>query len=402
MTVGWGFIILLGLASGLSAFGMASVVPALPLLSRALSAEYASLQFVVSAYLLGLAIFQPLQGLLSDRFGRRPVLIAGFALFLLASLLASVAQNLAALVLARFLQAMGVSVATVVTRAIVRDSLAPGPAATALSFITAVMGVAPVLAPFVGGLASEAFGWRGIFGLHAALALSLLLLLSLRLRETRPTDVTPMSVKQLMAGGRTLLGERLFMGHSLCYSFVSASGFVFITIGAALYERLYNMSSADFGLMWSGLAVSYILGATTAGSLARSRGPAKTQQLGMACNVLATALFLIAAFSSQPALWLFSGSLGLLMFANGVISPIVLTGAVADYPDLAGVASGLSSSLAMLVSMFSAIITGMVYDGTARGCAVLMSAACLASWYAMRIALQARAAASEESDVCKS
>jgi DHA1 family bicyclomycin/chloramphenicol resistance-like MFS transporter len=200
-----------------------------------------------------------------------------------------------------------------------------------------------------------------------------------------------MSVRQLIAGGKTLLGERLFMGHSLCYSFVSASGFVFITIGAALYERLYGMSSADFGLMWSGLAVSYILGASTAGALARSRGPVKTQQLGMACNILATTLFVAAAFSAQPAFWLFSGSLALLMFANGVISPIALTGAVADYPDLAGVASGLSSSLAMLISMFSAVTTGFVYDGTARGCALLMASACLASWLAMRLALKARA-----------
>ncbi|MEY2962029.1 MAG: hypothetical protein RLZ60_1859, partial [Pseudomonadota bacterium] len=88
-------------------------------------------------------------------------------------------------------------------------------------------------------------------------------------------------------------------------------------------------------------------------------------------------------------------SLGLLMFANGVISPIALTGAVADYPHLAGVASGLSSSLAMLISMFSAVITGFVYDGTARGCAVLMAGACLASWLAMRLALKARAPTQE-------
>ena len=154
----WGLIALLGVASGLSAFGMASVVPTLPTLSRALGADFGSLQFVVSAYLLGLGLFQPIQGLLCDRFGRRPVMLMGFSLFAAASLLASVASGLASLVLARFLQAMGVSVATVVSRAIVRDTFEPGPAAIALSFITAVMGVAPVIAPVIGGTVVEVWG----------------------------------------------------------------------------------------------------------------------------------------------------------------------------------------------------------------------------------------------------
>ena len=197
---GWGFIILLGIASGLSAFGMASVVPALPTLSRALQADWSSVQFIVSAYLLGLGLFQPVQGLLCDRFGRRPVLLGGFTLFLAASLLASLATSLLQLVLARFLQAVGVSVATVVTRAIVRDSFEPEPAAVALSFITAVMGVAPVIAPVFGGLATEAVGWRGIFWLHAAMALLVVALLARVLRETRPADTESMTARELLAG----------------------------------------------------------------------------------------------------------------------------------------------------------------------------------------------------------
>jgi DHA1 family bicyclomycin/chloramphenicol resistance-like MFS transporter len=106
------------------------------------------------------------------------VLLGGFTLFLASSLLASLATSLLQLVLARFLQAVGVSVATVVTRAIVRDSFEPEPAAVALSFITAVMGVAPVIAPVFGGLATEAVGWRGIFWLHAAMALLVVALLA--------------------------------------------------------------------------------------------------------------------------------------------------------------------------------------------------------------------------------
>jgi DHA1 family bicyclomycin/chloramphenicol resistance-like MFS transporter len=381
---GWGFIILLGIASGLSAFGMASVVPALPTLSRALQADWSSVQFIVSAYLLGLGLFQPVQGLLCDRFGRRPVLLGGFTLFLASSLLASLATSLLQLVLARFLQAVGVSVATVVTRAIVRDSFEPEPAAVALSFITAVMGVAPVIAPVFGGLATEAVGWRGIFWLHAAMALLVVALLARVLRETRPADTESMTARELLAGARVLIADRGFSGHALTYSFISASGFIFITVGAALYERLFGLSGAEFGLLWSLLAISYIAGATAAGTLSRRLGRQRTRRVGLGINVAATLLFVVAAWLQPPLLGVFSLSLGMLMFANGLISPLALAAAVDDHPQLAGVAAGLSSSIAMLVSMACAIITGAIYDGTAHGCAVLMAITCALAWWAMR------------------
>lgn len=384
----WGFIILLGLTSGVSAFGMASVVPSLPVLERAFGESYANLQFVVSAYLLGLGLFQPVQGLLCDRFGRRPVLLGGFGLFLAASLLASFATGLWQLVVARFLQAMGVSVATVVSRAIVRDSFAPAPAAIALSFITAVMGVAPVLAPLAGGIAADVWGWRGIFWMHAVFASIMVLLLGSQLKETRPADTEAMTFRDLVAGGRVLLRHRGFLGHSLTYSFLSASGFIFITVGAALYERLFGMSGTQFGALWAGLAISYIAGATTAGTLSRRLGSRRSQHFGMACNLLATLLFVIAAFSTKPMLVLYSGSLALLMFANGIISPLSLAGAVGDHPALAGVAAGLSSSIAMLVSMLSAIAIGIAYDGTAHSCALMMVGTALAAWWSQRTALQ--------------
>ncbi|MEY2625786.1 MAG: hypothetical protein RL412_1561 [Pseudomonadota bacterium] len=355
-------------------------------MTRELQVDYATVQFVVTAYLLGLGLFQPIQGLLADRFGRRPVLLGGYSLFLLASLLAGAASQLWTLVAARFLQAMGISVATVVTRAIVRDSFEPGPAASALSFITAVMGLAPVVAPIVGGFAAETLGWRGIFLIHAIVTTTLLLVMVWKLKETRPIDTASMTLTELVQSAVVLLRDRAFVGHSLTYSSVSAAGFIFITVGAALYEKLYGFSSADFGALWSGLAISYVAGAAAAGHLTRRIGSKRASNVGMAFNVSATVLFTITAFSDTPNLIWLSGSLALLMIANGILSPLALSGAVDDHPQLAGVAAGLSSSIAMLLSMLSAGLTGWLYDGTARYCAVLMAVAALVCWCSARIA----------------
>jgi DHA1 family bicyclomycin/chloramphenicol resistance-like MFS transporter len=193
----------------------------------------------------------------------------------------------------------------------------------------------------------------------------------------------------LLRGASVLLRQRSFLGHTLTYSAVSAAGFIFITVGADLYGRLFGLASSQFGALWSGLSVSYVVGAMSAGYLSRRLGSRRTTQAGIGCNFLATGLFAVAAFALAPNLWLFSGSLGLLMVANGVISPLALAGAVDDHPALAGVAAGLSSAVAMLLSMVSAIATGVLYDGTARPCALLMIVACLLAWQAARMARRA-------------
>jgi DHA1 family bicyclomycin/chloramphenicol resistance-like MFS transporter len=384
----WGFILLLGCSSGLSAFGMASVVPALPTLERALHQDYSSLQFVVSAYLLGLGLFQPVQGMLCDRFGRRPVLLAGFSVFLMASLLASSAQSLPALVAARFLQAMGVSVATVVTRAIVRDSFEPERAAVALAFITAVMGVAPVIAPLAGGLLAGLFGWRAIFWMHATIAGLLVALMFFQLRETLPSSTQALPWKGLFGGFALLVSDPGFRGHTLTYSFVSGGSFVFVTIGADLFEKLYGMSSARFGSVWASLAVAYVAGAALAGTLARRLGSARVLRLGMRLYVVATLLFGANALLAAPPLAGFIGALALLMLSNSLISPLSLAGAVSDHPQLAGIAAGLSSAIAMLVSMLCAALIGLVYVGRPAESAWLLLASAVCAALALRTALR--------------
>ena len=383
----WALISLLGAISGLSAFGMASVVPALPVLGRAFDADSAGLQFIVSGYLLGLGLFQPIQGLLCDRFGRRPVLLAGVTLFACASLAATLADSLPLLAAARMLQAMGVSVATVVTRAIVRDTHGPEDGAVALAFITAVMGVAPIVAPVAGGLVSAAWGWRGVFGLHAAIAALLLLWMLALLRESRPAATQAMSFAQLLSGFSVLLRDRVFLGYSLTYSFISAGGFAFITVGAALFGRLFGTPPVTFGLLWAVMALAYLLGAATAGQLARRHGSRVIIRRGLQLNLLAATAFVAAALLPQPSQPAFMMALMMQTAANGLVSPLCLSGCVSERPDLAGVASGLSSATAMIISMLCAAASGLAFDGGPGSVAVLTVICAVGATLSARLAL---------------
>jgi DHA1 family bicyclomycin/chloramphenicol resistance-like MFS transporter len=382
----WGFILLLGFASGLSSFGMASVVPALPELGHALGANSAQLQFIISGYLLGLGVFQPLQGLLCDRFCRRPVLLVGFSIFVAASLIASSAHSLLALTAARVLQALGARVATVISRAMVRDTHTPQDAAVALSFITAVMGIAPIIAPMAGGLAVDAAGWQAVFMLHAAMGAALLLFMLLRLRETRPAATQAMTVGELFQGFGVLLRERTFIGHSLTYAFVSGATFMFLPIGAALFARLFGMTPSRFGVFWATLAGGYTLGAVSAGWSARRFGATRVIRTAMQIGIVASIGVVATSLLTSPGLVLWSLWLTLLIFASGLSSPLALAGAVSQRADLAGVASGLSSSLAMLLSMLCAAAGGFVYHGNPTPNAILMLVCSIAAWLTARMA----------------
>ena len=142
-------LLLLSVASALSPFGMVVLVPTLNEFARLYGVDYAATQFLISSYLFGLAAAQPFSGILCDRLGRRPVLLLGFAFFTLASLACAVVASLPALVALRFLQAVGVSVGTVASRAIVRDTHDEQGTARAMAYIAAAMGVAPVIAPLL-------------------------------------------------------------------------------------------------------------------------------------------------------------------------------------------------------------------------------------------------------------
>jgi len=376
-------IVLLAVAAGMSPFAMAILLPALPVIVERFETDYAAAQFVVSAYLVGLGLSQLATGFLCDRFGRRPVVLTGYVVFVAASLACIFATSLAQLIVLRFLQAAGVSTGTVASRAIVRDIFEAEMGAKAMSYITIGLGTAPVIAPMLGGWLVASGGLRTVFAATALLAATMLLVLVFRLTETRNSAEARPEWSSWLANYARLLTSRPFLGFTLVYGFVQGSFFAFLAVGAGVFERDFDLDLTAFGVIWGAMAVAYVVGATLGGRLSVS----SISEYLLPGAVLATpiggaALYLLVLLAGvTPATVL--TPMVCLMVLSGIITPIVMAGAVYQHPRIAGTAAGMSSALGLMIGSSFTVAAGFVYDGRFQPVAALMLATTcltLGSW----------------------
>ena len=249
-------------------------VPILASIATQFNTDFGMAQFVVSAYLLGLATAQPFNGFLCDRFGRRPVMLIGFAIFVMASTAAAFTTNLGAMIAFRFLQAAGVSVGTVVSRAVVRDTRDAFGSAVAMSYIAAVMGFSPIFAPIVGGWLGSIGGYFAVFLFTAVVGAIFWILMYFKLPETLDPKNARAKWSDWMRNYRVLLSSRLFIGYSLIFGFVQGSFFSFLAVGAAVFKAEFGIDERGFGLIWGLMAIAYVAGAVFSGRM----GSADAQQ----------------------------------------------------------------------------------------------------------------------------
>ncbi len=357
-------LILLSIASSVSPFGMVVVVPTLSEVAQTYGVDYSQTQFLISAYLFGLGVAQPVCGALADRFGRRRVILVGFFLFAIASIICALTADMGTLVAMRFLQAVGVSVGTVGSRAIVRDTHDAEGTVRALSFIAAAMGVAPMLAPAIGGAVSESYGAQSVFYLSAAVGIAVCLALWALLPETRPDQVGEPAPKHgLWLRYWHLLSSRVFLGYTLMFGLVQGSMFCFLAVGSAVFEQDFQIGQRGFGLIWAGMALSYVVGTVVGGRLAQRFGSGLVMVLGMGLNIVGGVALFGSVATFGTVLVPVVGSLTLMSVASGFITPISLAGAVSFRPDIAGTCAGLSSSLGLVLSGMFTVIAGSLYRG---------------------------------------
>ncbi len=372
-------LLLLSVASGLSPFGMAIVVPAMNAISDRFDVGFGSVQFVISAYLFGLALAQPFSGYLCDRFGRRPVMLAGFSVFTVASLLCALAPTLEWLVLGRFVQAIGVSVGTVSSRAILRDCYDRDRMAEAMSYVSATMGIAPVAAPVIGGALVAGFGYSSIFLGTALMGLVILTGMHLNLRETLDPDASKPNLRDWVGSYRYLLVSPGFVGNTFVFGFVQGSFFSFMAIGAALFAQQFQLEAASFGLLWGLMAICYVIGAAVSAKATPRIGNRQVMNRAVGATVFVGVALVACSSIGELTLTKVLVPLGILMMLSGAITPGAIAGAVANHPTVAGTASGLSSAIALVVSGAFSVVSGAIYQGSYRPIAMLILIACVAT-----------------------
>jgi DHA1 family bicyclomycin/chloramphenicol resistance-like MFS transporter len=353
-------------------------LPAFPAIEASFGGRHGAAQITLAAWFAGLAVGQITQGTLSDRFGRRGPLIVGTALYTLATVGCALSTDLVTFSTMRFISAFGGSASMVLTRAIVRD-LADGHAAAKLmSKLILVMGVAPILAPSLGGLILAYAVWQGIFWFCAVFGvlscIGVVMLLPETLPETRRVKLSPGAMVTRYAG---IVTERGFLTHALMGGFAMFGMFAFLAGSPPVFIEHFHLSPQVYGMLFGCSAAGFITASQVNPRILPRLGADVVLAWSVRVFLAATTVLVVMAFGQfyglLPDWWLLIGlPIAASMATQGFTMPNATVGALSRHAAHAGSASALMGTLQFGLASISGLLVGIFSDGTARPMALLM------------------------------
>ncbi|TDF79682.1 multidrug effflux MFS transporter [Pseudomonas sp. H9] len=366
-------ILILG---ALSAFGPLAIdfyLPGFPAMALAFGTDEKHIQTTLAAYFLGLSVGQLAYGPVADRFGRRIPLLFGVCLFTLASLACAFAPNLDTLIAARFVQALGGCAGMVLSRAIVSDKCDAIASAKVFSQLVLVMGLAPILAPMLGGVLVNVYGWQSIFVALTLFSAACTLAVAIGLPESLPASQPRQPLSGALRQYGRLLKDRVFMGHAMTGGIAIAGMFSYIAGSPFVFIKLYGVPPEHYGWLFGSNAAGFILVAQVNARLLAKRGPSFL--LARAVWVyLVAGLTLLAISALQPAkLWPLLIPLFICIASLGCIIPNASACAMNGQGARAGSASALLGCVQFSVAAGAAALVGVLHDGSAVPMALVIS-----------------------------
>ena len=350
-------VALLALVTAIAPAALHVLVPAFPLLATDFDAAPAGVQLVLILFLIGIATGQLVYGPVSDRFGRRPVLIAGLELFLAGTILCGFAWSLPTLIIGRTLQALGGCAGMVLGRAIVRDVYDRERSASALATIMMVMSLAPSLSPAIGAYLAEWGGWRADFVLLGMVGAGILIVIALKLEETHTP--APVNLVGMIGSFILLLRSPAFLSVACATAFTSASWFTFLASAPYLLAELLHEPPSTYGLMILFPMAGYILGNAAVVRLSALLGSVRLFILGLALS-LASGVMLALWCLGGLTPWALFVPMAISSVGNGMSQPPGVAAGLSVYPRIAGAASGLLGFTQMTIAALGTLLLGLL------------------------------------------
>jgi MFS transporter, DHA1 family, multidrug resistance protein len=388
-------IVLLGSIVAIGPLSIDTYLPAFPSMSRSLDASASAVQLTLTACLAGLALGQLFAGPLSDRLGRRRPILVGLSAYVVASLACALAPDVLTLTGLRFVQGFAGAAGLVIAQAVVRDMHSGAAAVRLFSSLMLIIGVAPILAPVLGGQILELTSWRGIFVALAVIAAVVLLAVVLRLPETLPSERRDTrGLRGTLRTLRTLLSRRDFMGYAVASSLSFATVFAYVSGSSFVLQDIYGLSpqvySVVFGFNGIGLIVSSRINARLVGRIDSE----VLLRRAMLATASASLVLLAIVLSDSLGAWAVMVPLFVIVSSFAFALPNATALALADHPEVAGVASALLGVIQFMSGAAVAPLVGVAGTDTALPMAIVMSALGLAGVAVTRILLPDRVAVS--------
>jgi MFS transporter, DHA1 family, multidrug resistance protein len=357
---------LLAAVTALAFCGLHMVVPVLPLLGAVFDDSAAHVQLVLSLYLGGIATGQLVYGPASDRFGRRPVLLFGLAMFLAGTALCGLAASLPALIAGRVLQALGACAGIVLSRAIIRDVYGREAAARGLALVMMAMTLPPAISPALGAYLAEWFDWRAIFVVLGGFGGVVFIATLARLGETNRLPVR-LNLAGMAGAYAELLRSPAFVGFALCSACASASWFTFIASAPHILADALNQPPSTYGLMILLPMATYMLGNAITARFASRVGSLRLLICGRALSFIGAMMLALCVSSIGLGVWVLFVPIAMAEIGDGMSQPAVMAAGLSIQPRLAGTASGLMGFLSMTTAAIGSFVVALLPADNAVG-----------------------------------
>ena len=357
-------IILLAAVSALGPVGMQILLPALPVIKQKFYVTNDVAQLTLSLSMLAIAIGTLVYGPLSDKFGRKRVMLVGIVITIFGSIVCFVADSIMLLISGRFIQAFGGAVGLVLARAIVRDVYGPEEAARVIATLVMVMVVLPMMSPALGGELMQRFGFESVFIVIAFASAIAFVFLFLWLPETLAKPVPFEGVKSMLMTFSKLFASKVFCGYAFCVTFVSVVFFSFISAAPEIMVSVLKRPPTEYGYYFIMIPAGFMTGNYVARHYGRTISIDNMIAIGASIGVFGIVLALLLqtlGMSSPVALFL---PIALAVFGNGITLPNAQAAAINEFPEYAGTASGLTGFLQMAVSSVAAQAVALIFNGT--------------------------------------